>query len=310
MTLTTPLTTPFLTETQEDADGWLARIDEGGCFIVAEAALNDAAPWLAERWGGSLEHTRLYWGEAGREHASISPYCIPVTAQNWPQLEEYLCIRDGWGIGIQLEWFMQAYTPGQQLVELVTHLRHWSLVAMPDGDNAILRISDWLIVKQLLSASTAQEATALFGPIASFCDLSPNRGGSRVLTLTHREPHDIPNTSPRQLSDAQWQALLGPSTQNALETYMDHLRAYHPRWQAEGNDALLAFTQQQVKQAELQGFNNDRDIVRYLALATELSPDFIGEPWAQTVMAEPEIIGTQNKMDRLYAAAVSQQSEA
>ncbi|WP_254901540.1 hypothetical protein [Lonsdalea britannica] len=113
-----------------------------------------------------------------------------------------------------------------------------------------------------------------------------------MLTLTHRESHDIPNTSPRQLSDAQWQALLGPSTQNALETYMTHLRTYHPRWQSEGDDVLLAFTQEQVKQAELQGFNNDRDIVRYLALATELSPDFIGElgrkrSWRNRKLSEP-----------------------
>lgn len=297
---------PFLAWKSEDEAAWRTRIAQGGCFIVAEAALNDAVPWLAERWGGSLEQTRLYWGDAGRVHASASPYCIPVHVANWPQVREYIVTQDGWGMGMQLAWFMQAYSPLDQLTEVMKHLRNWSLVALPSGENAILRISDWQVVSQLLSASNAQEACALYGPIDSFCDLSPD-GTVQTLNLITREPHVIPEILPRQLSDAQWQAIISPSEQQVLERYMTHLKSHHPRWRNVDDASLLAFTRQQSEQARLNGFNNDRDIVRWLALATELEPDFILQPWAQQILAQAENIGTQNRMDRLYSAALEHQ---
>ncbi|NPE57644.1 DUF4123 domain-containing protein [Dickeya dadantii] len=299
----------FLRLQPETEAAWQARLATGGCFVVAEAALNDAVPWLAERWGGSLEQTRLYWGETGQVHASVSPYCIPVHPANWPQVREHLLTQSGWGIGVQLDWFMQAYSPLDQLLELVKHLRQWSLVATQEGDSAILRISDWEVITPLLTASSAQEATAIYGPIATFCDIAPN-GVVQSLTLTERTAHNPPDTLPRSLSEAQWLALLAPATRQALDSYMAHLRTHHQRWQASDDDALLNFTRQQTEQARIQGFNNDRDIVRYLALATELEPAFIHQPWAQTILAQPEYIGAQNRMDRLYKAAIDQLDDA
>ncbi|EHD20423.1 MULTISPECIES: DUF4123 domain-containing protein [Brenneria] len=298
----------FLDQKSEDDAAWQTRIAQGGCFIVAEAALNDAVPWLAERWGGSLEQTRLYWGETGRIHAAVSPYCIPVHAANWAQVREHILTQDGWGLGMQLAWFMQAYSPLDQLLEVMKHLRNWSLVISPAGEDAIFRISDWLVVSQLLSASSAQEACALYGPIARFCDISPT-GTVQTLSLVTREPHAISDRLPRQLSDRQWQAIMAPSEHQVLERYMAHLRSHHPHWQ-DDDERLLVFTRQQTEQARLNGFNNDRDIVRWLALATELAPDFILQPWAQRIMVQPENIGTQNRMDRLYQAAVGQLDKA
>ncbi|WP_226068312.1 DUF4123 domain-containing protein [Dickeya zeae] len=299
----------FLTLQPETEADWLARLNAGGCFVLAEAALNDAVPWLAERWGGSLEQTRLYWGEAGRVHASVSPYCIPVHPTNWAQVREHVLTQEGWGIGVQLAWFMQAYSPLDQLRELVKHLRQWSLVATQEGDSAILRVSDWQVVQPLLFASTVEEATALYGPIATFCALAPD-GSLQTLSLTERVAHHLPETLPRALSEAQWQALLAPSLRNTLEGYMAHLRTHHAHWQESDDDSLLNFTHQQTEQARIQGFNNDRDIVRYLALATELKPDFIQQPWAQTILSQPEYIGAQNRMDRLYQAAIDQLDDA
>ncbi|MEH2922772.1 DUF4123 domain-containing protein [Samsonia erythrinae] len=303
------LSQPFLELLPEEDTMWQTRIAQGGCFVIAEAAMNDAVPWLAERWGGSLEQTRLYWGEAGRVHASVSPYCIPVHAANWSQVKEHLVTQPGWGMGLQLAWFMQAYSPLDQLIEVTKHLRQWSLVASPSGENAILRMSDWQVVKQLLSASSAPEACALYGPIASFCDISPD-GSVRALNLTAREPHTIPDTLPRQLSEEQWQAIMAPSEYHHLERYMAHLRTYHTRWQHSPDDALWTFTHQQAEQAKINGFNNDRDIVRWLALSTELSPEFIHQAWAQNILVQPEYIGTQSRMDRLYQAAIDHLDEA
>ena len=44
--------------------------------------------------------------------------------------------------------------------------------------------------------------------------------------------------------------------------------------------------------------------MRYLALATELEPSFIEAEWAQPVLSQPEYIGTQNRMDRLFEKAI------
>ncbi|MBA0169374.1 MULTISPECIES: DUF4123 domain-containing protein [Pectobacterium] len=300
---------PFLELILEDDTGWQTRIAQGGCFVIAEASMNNAVPWLAERWGGSLEQTRLYWGETGRVHASVSPYCIPLNVANWPQVKEHIVTQPGWGMGLQLAWFMQAYSPLDQLLEVTKHLRQWNLVASPSGENAILRVGDWQVVNQLLSASSAQEACALYGPIASFCDISPD-GTVRALNLIAREPHSIPDILPRQLSAEQWQAIMVPYGHHNLARYMEHLRTYHADWQHASDDELRAFTHQQAEQARYCGFNNDCDIVRWLALATELSPTFIQQPWAKNILAQPEYIGTQSRMDRLYQAAIDHLDEA
>ncbi|MFT8212371.1 MAG: DUF4123 domain-containing protein [Symbiopectobacterium sp.] len=241
------------------------------------ASETECEAWSAERWGGNLDQTRLYWGEAGREHASISPYCIPAHSTNWAQVREHLLVQDGWGMGLQLAWFMRAYAPRDQLVALVKHLRQWSLISTPSGESAILRIGDWQVVNPLPCASTAQEASALYGPVASYCDITPT-GRIQALTLLAREAHPTPESLPRALSAAQWQALLEPA--------------------------------QRQEQAQRNGFNNDRDIVRWLALATELGPDFPQQPWAQTLLSQPENIGIKSRMDRLYQAAIDQLDEA
>lgn len=302
------LSQSFLIAGPDREGGWQERLAEGGCFVLAEAADNDAVPSLAERWGGDLDGTRLYWGEAGRVHASISPYCFPVTVESWPQVSEHLQKQESWGVGIQLEWFMRSQSAADQLEVLIKHLRQWSLVTTPEGETAILRISDWLVLSRLLGASTATEAAALFGPITSFTWL-PTGGEAQCASLAWREPPPPP-VLPRQLSELQWRAILEPSLRRAYERYMAHLREYHSRWREADGDSLLAFVIQEQKQAVRYGFNNDRDIVRYLALATELEPTFIDTAWAQKILGEPDYLGTQSRMDRLYRKAIEQLEDA
>lgn len=303
------LSQTFLQLKPETEADWQSKLAEGGCFVVAEAAINDAVPWLAERWGGSLEQTRLYWGESGRIHASISPYCIPANPANWPQLREHLLTQEGWGIGIQLEWFMRTLSPLDQLLDLVKHLRQWSLVETQDGEHAILRISDWQVITPLLAASTVNEATSFYGPVATFWQLGC-QGNADSLALTQREYVAQPLVMPRQLSDPQWQAILAPSDNRVLVRYSEHLRQYHPRWREADDAALTEFIVQQRAQAQQHGFNNDRDIVRYLALATELEPEFIASDWAQPILQQADYIGTESRMDRLYRRAIEQLDKA
>lgn len=73
---------------------------------------------------------------------------------------------------------------------------------------------------------------------------------------------------------------------------------------------MLDFTRQHMAQTQQSGFNNDCDIVRWLGLATELGPDFPQQPWAQSLLSQPENIGIKSRMDRLYQAAIDQLDEA
>ncbi|MCL6408670.1 DUF4123 domain-containing protein, partial [Dickeya dadantii] len=41
-----------------------------------------------------------------------------------------------------------------------------------------------------------------------------------------------------------------------------------------------------------------------------LSPEFIHQPWAKNILVQPEYIGTQSRMDRLYQAAIDHLDEA
>ncbi|MGL5472449.1 MAG: DUF4123 domain-containing protein, partial [Shewanella sp.] len=216
-------------------DEWQQLLDGQGLFMFAEAAINEAVPGLAEKWGGSLEQTRLYWGETGKLHSTISPYLIPVHRQNWPELQRLVIHQPGWGLLLQLDWFMLAYTPLQQLQVLLAHLRQWSWIDTPEDETAILRLSDWQVVKPLLTASSPAEATALFGPVVKIIDVSPE-GGCEYLQLIDRVEHDLAGRAPQRLSPAQWTALNSLSESVAHDEYIEHIQAHHSvvkEWQSE-----------------------------------------------------------------------------
>ncbi len=304
-----PLSRSFLINEQTTHDQWLSTIGQGGCFILAESAINDAVPWQAERHSGNNELTRLYRDKAGAIHASISPYIIPVNRGNWEQVKEHILTDDSWGIGIQLSWLDRTQPNETQLQLLSQHLRSWLLVITPEQEDVTLRLADWLVVRPLLEASTHSEATAFFGPVAEFWSLAPD-DSAEMLTLAYQGDHESSIQRPQTLSTLQWQAILAPSLLNTLQRYMTHLRQHHPRWHDAENDELYPFTEQHYQQAQAHGFRNDRDIVRYLALVSELHPGFIGDAWAQTIMNEPEYTRSGSRMDRLYSKAVEMMDDA
>ncbi|PWI79122.1 DUF4123 domain-containing protein [Enterobacter sp. CGMCC 5087] len=307
--LSVPLSQSFLIHHQTTHDQWLSTIGHDGCFILAEAAINDSVPWLAEKLSGKNELARLYWNKVGATHASISPYIIPVNPNNWEPVKEHILTRDGWGIGVRLSWRYCYRSEEIQLQVLSQHLRSWLLVTTPEQDDVTLRLADWLVIRPLLEASTHPEASALFGPVAEFWHLAPD-GSAERLELTHHTEHPSNITQPRTLSPLQWQAILTPSLLNTLQRYMAHLRQHHPRWHDADNNELQQFTEQHYQQALESGFRHDRDIVRYLALASELHPDFIGDAWAQAIMRDAEYTPAGSRMDRLYSTAVEMMDNA
>lgn len=285
-------------------DEWQQLLDGQGLFMFAEAAINEAVPGLAEKWGGSLEQTRLYWGETGKLHSTISPYLIPVHRQNWPELQRLVIHQPGWGLLLQLDWFMLAYTPLQQLQVLLAHLRQWSWIDTPEDETAILRLSDWQVVKPLLTASSPAEATALFGPVVKIIDVSPE-GGCEYLQLIDRVEHDLAGRAPQRLSPAQWTALNSLSESVAHDEYIEHIQAHHSvvkEWQSE---RLVSFIKEGEQEAFAHGFKNQQDVIRFLSLKLEMPAGFMALPWAKKIMAEPaELIGQQSRMDRLFEQAL------
>ncbi|WP_421163883.1 DUF4123 domain-containing protein [Aeromonas dhakensis] len=279
-------------------------LDGQGLFMFAEAAINEAVPSLAEKWGGSLEQTRLYWGETGKLHSTISPYLIPVHRRNWPELQRLIIHQPGWGLLLQLDWFMLAYTPLQQLQALLAHLRQWSWITTPEDETAILRLSDWQVVKPLLMASSPAETTALFGPIATIIDISPE-GSCEYLQIIDRVEHDLAGHAPQQLSPVQWTALNSLSDSIAHDEYAAHIQAHHPvvkGWQPE---QLFSFIKDGEQEAFSHGFKNQQDVIRFLSLKLEMPAEFMALPWAKKIMAEPaELIGQQSRMDRLFEQAL------
>ena len=300
---------PFLLHHQTTHTQWHQTLAEGGFFILAEAAINDAVPWQAERHSGKNKLTCLYWDKVGQIHASISPHIIPVNQENWEQVKEHVLTRNGWGVGIRLSWKHYSRSEETQLQKLSQHLRSWLLVTTPEQDDVTLRLADWQVVRPLLEAGTHPEATAFFGPVAEFWHLAPD-GSAERLELTHHTEHPPNITQPRTLSPLQWQAILTPSLLNTLQRYMAHLRQHHPRWHDADNNELQLFTEQHYQQALESGFRHDRDIVRYLALASELHPDFIGDAWAQAIMRDAEYTPAGSRMDRLYSTAVGMMDNA
>ncbi|MFM5557023.1 DUF4123 domain-containing protein [Aeromonas rivipollensis] len=285
-------------------DDWQQLLDGQGLFMFAEAAINEAVPSLAEKWGGSLEQTRLYWGETGKLHSTISPYLIPVHRQNWTELQRLVTHQPGWGLMFQLDWFMLAYTSLQQLQALLAHLRQWSWIETPENETAILRLSDWQVVKPLLMASSPAEATALFGPIAKIIDMSPE-GGCDYLQLIERVEHDLAGRAPQQLSPAQWTALNSLSDSVAHDEYVAHIQAHHQvvkGWQPE---QLFSFIKEGEQEAFSHGFKNQQDVIRFLSLKLEMPAGFMALPWAKKIMDDPtELVGQQNRMDRLFEQAL------
>ncbi|MFM5425009.1 DUF4123 domain-containing protein [Aeromonas veronii] len=285
-------------------DEWQQLLDGQGLFMFAEAAINEAVPGLAEKWGGSLEQTRLYWGETGKLHSTISPYLIPVHRQNWPELQRLVIHQPGWGLLLQLDWFMLAYTPLQQLQALLAHLRQWSWITTPENETAILRLSDWQVVKPLFTVSSPAEATALFGPVATIIDMSPD-GGCEYLQLIERVEHDLAGHTPQQLSPAQWTALNSLSDSVAHDEYIEHIQAHHPVVKGWQSEQLFSFIKEGEQEAFAHGFKNQQDVIRFLSLKLEMPAGFMALPWAKKIMAEPaELIGQQSRMDRLFEQAL------
>lgn len=283
-------------------DDWQQMLTQPGLFLLAEAALNEDVPGLAEQFSDPAAN-RLYWGQSGRIHASVSPYAIRVDQDNWHEMKA-ICEQPQWGIALQLNPLMNAHTPVDQLIALMNHLRSWSLVkAQPDDEELrLLRISDWQVIQNLLSACSPSETADFYGPVYRLIGLQKDQ----ITCLEHTgtfTPYPA-FQAPRQLTEAQFMVISAQPMADNLIRYTEHIRQHHPEVNQWPEPTLNDFVEQQVKQARLHDFSNERDLVRYLSLAVSFGADFTHQPWAQEVLNSSVPSGPDSRMDRLFNNAL------
>lgn len=284
-------------------DDWQQMLTQPGLFLLAEAALNEDVPGLAEQFSDPAAN-RLYWGQSGRIHASVSPYAIRIDQDNWHEMKA-ICEQPQWGIALQLNPQMNAHTPVDQLIALMNHLRGWSLVkAQPDDDELrLLRISDWQVIQNLLSACSPSETAGFYGPVYRFIGLQKDH----ITCLEHTgtfTPYPA-FQAPRQLTEAQFLAISEKAEQENMQRYALHLRQYHSEVNDWDDQKLMHFINAQLEQAWHYKFRREEELVRYLSLAVSFGPDFTKTPWAASTINDMVSIGPDTRMDRLYQQALA-----
>lgn len=298
-------------ETYPEND-FLKKIEQQSAFVLAESVLNERVPDIAAQYGDDTL-TRLYWGDMADNNPFISPYCFPVTRDNWPQLKSLLMVQEGWGLVVFLAPSLSDFTRDEQQLALIRHLREWTLVSLPDGNNQTFRMSDFLVMQHLLSASTLQQTQALLGPIAQFAytlvDAEKNDESAEFqsLSLVHKDPKFTPvHRSPQEFSEQQHTALSQIVVNTHHQQYQAHLNSQHAETLHWSDEKMREFIEQQTNVAMAYGFNNSQDKVRFLSLSVIFGDVFVNEPWAQTVLKNDVVKGSESKMDKLYKVALGE----
>ena len=94
-------------------DEWKNERTKDTLFILAESAINPRLQELADNLY-SPDETRLYWGEMGKAHASISPYLLSV--DDWTVFERQIALQPSWGILLCIEPSVALSAHAQQVL--------------------------------------------------------------------------------------------------------------------------------------------------------------------------------------------------
>ncbi|MBZ4680702.1 MULTISPECIES: DUF4123 domain-containing protein [Shewanella] len=295
------VTIAALEQQQLDEQQWRQLLVNGSVFLLADPTLNEAVRGIAEsQLPETPEFNRLYWGELGRLHASLSPCLIRAYGSNWAELQQKICSQPGWGMAWVLEGDMQAYTPLQQLQLLVHHLRSWTWIA--DGDDTqLLRIADWKVAETLLSASSVEEAVDFLGPAAALVTINAD-GITRWQPKQRSQWQLAQQCTPRVLTAPQYQALRQMAEAITYRDYMTHLQQHHPVTRQWSTDDCLSFISKHVNQAQQHGFSGKQQQIKFLTLACLFGDDFCQLPWAKSILDAPRQ-GAEDRMYKLFRAA-------
>ncbi len=285
---------------------WKDKLNQQSTYFLAESAINPKVRELADEAiknvGSAEDDNRLYWGEMGKVHASVSPYLMKL--DDWQNFEDSIAYQENWGVIIQLNDEV-AKTHCSHFY-LLNHLREWTLVTPPQQEPLLLRLADWEVLNVLLNASNYTEQKTLFGPVEAFAYWHKDKQEVDMVTLQHFDVETLPHRSPQLLSDKQSQALNAYASRHQYKKYMEHLKSHHDEVQSWKGDEMTAFLARNIEQAGQLKFTVEKDVVRYLSLAVIFGELFTEMPWAQNALSQISIVGTQSKMDRLYQRAIEE----
>lgn len=298
------MTIPAVIQELDEAQ-WQQQLAHHSVFLLADPTFNEAVRYIAEsQLPENPDINRLYWGELGRLHASLSPCLIRAHQSNWPHLQQEICSRPNWGIAWVLEGDILAYTLLQQLQLLIHHLRRWSWIA--DGEEAqLLRLSDWKVVQTLLQASSAQEVADFVGPATALVTIDGDK-------ITRLQPHltssqwkrPQPN-EPKVLTEYQLLALQHMAQAITYRDYLAHLQQHHPETEQWSEEERLRFISTHTAQAPQYGFKDKQQQVKLLTLAYLFGDDFYHLPWVKPILMASRQ-GPDDRMHTLFRAAEAQ----
>jgi len=130
-----------------------------------------------------VKYTSLYAGAIPRELAEVAPYLVRLWREH-PFTEEL--IEAGWGNS----WGLFVSSPAD-LETMRRHLRRFLRVETEEGKKLVFRYYDPRVLRVYLPTCTADELTALYGPISTFyCESSDAKAlqaysrGSGIFTFT------------------------------------------------------------------------------------------------------------------------------
>ncbi|MEF1285898.1 DUF4123 domain-containing protein [Vibrio sp. M250220] len=289
---------------------WQKMTQDTPVYLLAESAINPLVRTLAD---DALKHNlsadeenALYWGEMGKVHASISPYLLKL--EGWSDFEKNIAFQPHWGILLIPR--EEALTRNNSWFYLLHHLREWTLIEPDQGSHEqgamLLRLSDWEVLQVLLNASNPSELTSLFGPFETFAYWHKDQTHVQQISLNTRQQSTLPHRSPQRLSEKQHSALKAFAHRHQHKKYADHLRQHHSDVENWSDNELSTFLLRNIDTANRLQFTNEKDVIRYLSLATVLGEQFIETSWAQQPLNAPSVMGTLSRMDKLYQCAIEQ----
>lgn len=289
---------------------WQESIQDTQVFVLAESVINPLVRTLADKALKQSqiknEENSLYWGEMGKVHASISPYLLKL--EDWKDFVETISFQPSWGIIITLNEEIAKHENPQ--FYLLNHLREWTFIEPPKENNdqgaMLLRLSDWDVLQVLFNASNGVELTSLFGPIKTFAYWHKNQEEVQQITLKERQKERLAHRSPQLISETQNSALRAFANRHQHKKYADHLKKHHSEVKDWSDEELTSFLLRNIDTANQLKFTTEKDVIRYLSLATVFREDFVDTPWAKQQLKKPAAIGTHSRMDMLYQRAIEE----
>lgn len=289
---------------------WQENAQDKPIFVLAESVINPQIRTLADKAVNAspseYQENCLYWGEMGKVHASISPYLLKL--DSWEDFEETIAFQPNWGIILTLSEDKAKYE--NPLFYLLNHIREWTLIEplkdSVDQGPMLLRLSDWDVLQVLLNASNNVELTSLFGPIEAFAYWHKDQDDVQQIRLKAKAQQTLAHRSPQLISEAQNSALRAFAHRHQHKKYSDHLKKHHGEVKNWSDEDLSTFLLCNIDTANQLKFNTEKDVVRYLSLATIFGEHFVETPWAKQQLKKPAAMGTQSRMDMLYQRALEE----